>query len=254
MCGNLASASSQGPASETVGNIGRVATGSSEGVVEVVVVDRAAVVHASRGIVVTSTIVVGGSPGLVKSLAKTITVGGSGSAVADHLDDLVVGARVDTGAVTGAVVGLHETRVADTVVGHGSADTALGLLHDNGEDVAPLNTSLARDLDNSVPDVVDLRLGVISAPAVPAARLAHERLVDAPELVPGAPGRSHGPALRRGAVAVVHDVAVVDGAGVELLGGGCGRGDGDHGESSEKDVGKHLEKILIGNVFKKMKS
>lgn len=110
-----AAGSSEGPASESVGNIGSVAVGASETVVQVAVVDRSAVVHTGGRIVRTGTLVVDGGRGLGKGLLQAISRSCSVGTVLDHSVDGRIGARVDAGAVASAVVGLHEAGVANSL-------------------------------------------------------------------------------------------------------------------------------------------
>lgn len=92
-----AAGSSEGPASKAVSNIGGVAGSAAETVVEVVVVDRAAVVHAGSSKVVSLGTSSSGASSLGHGLLETVSAGGTGGTVLDHLVDLVPGARVDAG-------------------------------------------------------------------------------------------------------------------------------------------------------------
>lgn len=92
-------------AHQAVGSIPDVRGCRADGVVEVILVDRA-------GVVPTESLVVVAVLGL--ELLQAVTVLGALSAITDHLED---GAGGVVGVELGTVVGLHETRVADAVVG-----------------------------------------------------------------------------------------------------------------------------------------
>ena len=245
---DVAAAGGEGPAREAVGNVHGVAGGAGEAVVEVGVVDGAAVVQTGGGIVRAAAGVaeLGGGAGV--GLLEAVAVGGAGGAVADHLDDLVLGAGVDAGAGAGAVVGLHEARVDDAVVRGGRAHAALALLHDDGQDEAAVDARLARDLLDGRVDAVDLVRRVVGAPAVPAAGLGHERRVGGPELVVAAPVHVRGPAGAGGTIALVGDVLVGDGEGVGdgavVVGALDGEGGAEGGEG-EDNGGKHFEGLVV---------
>jgi len=180
--------------------------------------------------------------GLGEGLLDTVTGGGTGSAVRNHLADRAVRARVDAGARSGTVVRLHETGVDDTVVGGGDADAALALLHDDGEDEAGVDAGLAGELVDGLADAVNLISRVVSAPAVPAARLLHQGEVGIPELVEGAPSRLVGPASTDGAVTLVADVSVGKGSGAAS---GSGAGEAGEGSKSENKSLRHFELVLF---------
>ena len=88
--------------------------------------------------------------------------------ILDHLQDAALG----IGRVEGdAVVGLHDARVDDAVVGGGHAHVARALLHDDGEDDARVDVGGARDfLDGALHEadflwrVVDLEGREIHGP------------------------------------------------------------------------------------------
>lgn len=92
-------------AHQAVGRIADIRGRRPHGVVEVLLVDRARVV-ATEGLVVVSV--------LRLELLQAIAVLGALGAVADHLEDATGGVL---GVELGAVVGLHQARVADSVVG-----------------------------------------------------------------------------------------------------------------------------------------
>lgn len=233
---------SEGPASEPVSNVSSVAGSASKAVVQVVVVDRAAVVKTSSSIVSPSATVAKLAGGARKGLLDAITIGSTRGTVTDHEEDLVGRARVNAVAAARPVVGLHKTGVEDAVVGSWDTDAALALLHDNGEDEAVVDASLSRDLLDGAVDVVDLLLGVVSAPAVPAAGLLHQGQVGGPELIERAPGLNGGPASTGRAVTLVEGVLVGDGGGgrsgqVE----GAGRGTGSQREGKDGNLSVHFE-------------
>lgn len=234
---------SKGPAGETVGDVGGVAGGAATAVVEVAVVGRAAVVDAGGGVELAAAVVARVSLGRGEGLLEAVAGRGAAGAVADHLGNLAGRAGVEAGAAAGAVVRLHEAGVADAVVRGGHADAALALLHDNGEDEALVDARLAGHGVDGVLDVANLGGRVLGAPAVPAARLLHQRHVGVPELVKGAPGAHGGPALAGRAVALVKGVGVAV-AGNEL---GGGRGDGScKGSGGDAELGIHDE--VLGEV------
>lgn len=210
----LALVGSKRPSGEAVSDVGGVAGSAREAVVEVGVVDGARVVLASSGVegarVAASTTKV--ALGLGEKLLETVTVDSTSGTITDHLEDHLIAAsacrRARAGAV--AVVGLHESGVADTVVGGRSANTANALLHHYGKDEAVVDARLGRDRLDGAADGGDLLLGVVDAPAVPDAGVLHGVVVCVPELIEAAPGSVGRPALLDGAVAVVHVVHVGD--------------------------------------------
>ena len=71
-----------------------------------------------------------------KALLETITASCTGGTVSDHLGDLASWAGVLNSSVvtgSGAVVGLHEPWVDNSVVCCWGSNAAVGLLHDNSE-------------------------------------------------------------------------------------------------------------------------
>lgn len=92
-------------AHQAVGSIADVRGSGTDGVVEIGLVDRAGVVG-TEGLVVVAVL------GL--ELLQAVAVLGALGAVADHLEDAAGGV---VGVELGAVVGLHQARVADAVVG-----------------------------------------------------------------------------------------------------------------------------------------
>ena len=157
---------SQGPASKAVSNIRRIARSAAAAIVEIAVVGRAAVVNTSTSIILADTTITSIALSRGNSLLETVAKGGTGRAVPDHLRDLAGRARVDARAAAGAVVGLHEARVADAVVGRRGADAAFAFLHDYGQDEAVVYAGFAGDLVDCAFDVVDFCGGVVGAPAV----------------------------------------------------------------------------------------
>lgn len=178
-----ASASSGGPAGKTVGNIGCVASGGTVGLAEVAVSSNGARVVDASSLVVGRN--VGGASG-VHAASKTRAIDGAGSAVLDHLDDLGLRARgLDVDVVvasTSAVVGLHQTRVEDTVSGAVDADTSVGLLQDNGEDEAVVDKGLLGDLVDGVLKLLELIGGVVGD-AHPVTADLHVGQVGCPPIV-----------------------------------------------------------------------
>lgn len=178
-------AGSKGPTSKTVGNILGVASSASQAVVEVVVVDRTTVVHSGGGVPRPRTIADDGGS-LLMSLHQAISMLSTLCSVSDHLQDLVLRTRVDAGAHSGAIVGLHKSGVDNTllsvsfsqetiivyeasyVVGGGSSSATLALLDNNGKNESTVNASLSSNLVDSAANAVDLLFGVVHAPTVPA--------------------------------------------------------------------------------------
>lgn len=91
-------------AHQAVGRISDIRARGPDRVVEVPLVDRARVVRTERLVVVAV---------LLLELLQAVTVLGALGAVADHLEDAAGGV---VGVELGAVVRLHEARVADSVV------------------------------------------------------------------------------------------------------------------------------------------
>lgn len=236
--------------------MGGVAVGAGEGVVEVVVVDRAAVVETGGGVVGPGRNTTKVARGAAKGLLETISRGGTGGTVTDHLEDGGLRAGVDTGAAAGAVVALHQTRVHDAVVGRRDANAANTLLHDDGKDEAAVDAGLTGHLLNGAADGCDLIGRVVGTPAVPATGLSHDGAERVPELVERAPSTLVGPALLGRAVALEEGVAVGDGEDAEVLGSlddrvkllghllllGRGRGSNSRkGEGNQLSLGEHDE-------------
>lgn len=94
--------------------------------------------------------------GAVDDLREALARRGARGALADHLVDGVVGARVLHPAVVVAgalaVVVLHQARVADAVVCRRRAHAAARLLHDDGEDEAVVDAGGGGGLLDAVPD------------------------------------------------------------------------------------------------------
>ncbi len=93
---------------------------------------------------------------LVDAVGEAIAGGGTRGALTDHLEDGRVRARVGDHAVivagAGAVVILHETRVADTKVGGVDTNAASRLLKDDRKNEAVIRAGLLRNLLDGVPD------------------------------------------------------------------------------------------------------
>lgn len=83
---------------------------------------------------------------------------------------------------------LHQARVVDAVVGGWRADTALGLLEDDGEDEPVVDLGLLCDLLDGQLQVVDL-LGRVVLLAELGARFAQDGLVVLPHVVERRPAR-----------------------------------------------------------------
>lgn len=234
---------SEGPASEAVGNVAGIAANAVEAVAKVGVVHRTTVVHASSGIVGASIDTTSLTASLLEGLLKTIAVLSSSDAIADHLSDSLGRAYALSGTASGAVVGLHKARVDHTVIGSRNTDAALRLLHHDGKDEAVIDASLAGNLLDSAPDVVDLFLRVVGSPAVPAAGLAHKRLVGIPELVEGAPSSHAGPACALGAVTTVTSVDIGSPGGKRsgAVASRDGSSSGRKEDGDEIEVGDHFE-------------
>lgn len=192
----VAAAGAGGPAKQAVGNVRSVAVSSDTGAQVTVRSNRAGVVAAS-GLVVRSSIAgatVGGD-----ELLQTITVGSTHGTVTDHLLDLggragVLDRAVDVAASL-AVVGLHETGVDDAVVGGLDADTAVALLHNDGQDEAGVDARLAGDLGDGGLHIGHLGLGGIGDTPL-GARRAHDLLVALEHIIEGGnPVGNGGPSI-----------------------------------------------------------
>ena len=158
--------------------------------------DRAGVV-AAGGLVVGRDVV--GTAVLRKELLQTIAVGRPHGTITDHLLDLGGGARVldilggiDAGiAAALAVVGLHETRIDDTIVGSVHAHATVAFLHDDSQNEASIDTRLASNLGDGALHVGHFALsGVGNAPL--GARRAHDRLVALEEIIKARHPVGHG--------------------------------------------------------------
>ena len=146
------------PTSQPVGDIRRITMRGNPTLEPGAAVDAARVVE--TGALVEDVLAVAGRarvPGVVHALGQAVAGVGSGGALADHGGDDVVGARVLDPAVVvagaGAVVALHDARVADAVVGRRGAHAAAALLEDDGEDEAVVDAGLVGDLLDCVPDL-----------------------------------------------------------------------------------------------------
>ena len=117
-------------------------------------VDRTAVVDTSGAVKVG----VGRLAGLVDAVGQAITVVGSRGAVAHHLGNDVLRARVLNlarqvrVASSVAVVVLHQARVADPVVARRRSHTAARFLHHHRQDNPMVYPSLVGDCLNRVPN------------------------------------------------------------------------------------------------------
>ena len=237
----VAAGGGEGPASQAVGDVDGVAGGAGDAVVEVAVVDGAAVVHAGGGVDGLGVGVAEDARGGGEGLLEAVAGGGAGGAVGDHLEDGGGGAGVDAVAAAGPVVRLHEARVDDAVVGGRGPDAPLGLLHHDRQDEALVDARLPRHLLDRRVDVGDLRVRVVRPPPVPPARVLHHRRVGRPELVVRAPAVLRRPPAADRPVALVERVGVGDGA-LGGLGRG-GAGDGREGGDSDSKLSVHFEKV-----------
>jgi hypothetical protein len=117
-------------------------------------VDATRVVEAGSAV----EVLIGAGACLVNAVGETVAIVRTGGSLADHLgDDTRRARRLNLAGqvrVAGsvAVVALHETWIADTVVGGVDAYAAAGLLEHDGKDEAVVNTSLPGDLLDRVPD------------------------------------------------------------------------------------------------------
>jgi hypothetical protein len=208
-----ASARGETPALQTVGDIRGVAWSAAEPVIEVAVVGGPAVVEARSGIEGLRIRVAELRLRLADELLEPGAGGGPGSAIGDHLVDLGLWARRDAGAGTAAVVGLHEARVDDAVVGGGHAHAALALLHHDGQNEALVDAGGAGHLLDGALDAGDLTRRVVGAPGVPPAGVRHGGGIGRPEVVPGAPDGHVRPSSTVRTVTSVEGVAVGNGRG-----------------------------------------
>lgn len=118
---------------EPIGNRLNIASGSTNRVVEIILVYRSRVISAESLIVV-----------MVPSikLLQAVSGGGSLSAIPDHLENAtswVAGVESDTS------VGLHDARISNTVVGSTDTDVAAGFLHDDAKNSAGINAGFGAD-------------------------------------------------------------------------------------------------------------
>lgn len=163
------------PAGQTVGNVVDIASGGAVAGVQVALSDSARVVT-TRGRVDISI--------LVDELHKPVTRAGTLSTVADHLDD----ALLSVGSVErDPVMRLHDTGVRDAVVGGADVDTAVRLLHDDGEDESRVDKGVLGDLEDAVVHVLDLLLGWVRTATKVGARLLDQGHIVVPEGFESAP-------------------------------------------------------------------
>lgn len=152
------------PTSQAIGDITRITMRSDTRLQLPTSVNATTVIESGRPVVrdcrTTASIV----DSLTQSTGKAITTARTTSSIAYHLGDGVLGAWVRHAvliACGGAVVVLHETWVAHTVVGSRGADTAAGLLHDNGEDEAMVDFGFGSNLLDRVVDRANLWARII---------------------------------------------------------------------------------------------
>lgn len=114
--------------------------------------------------------------------------------------DLAIWAGVLNGTVlvarTGSVVALHETGVDDTVVGGLDTDTAVGLLHNDGQNETSVDTAGGSNCFNGLLHVGVLVVGVIRHTELSTAR-GHDIQVRLEHIVKGGdPLGDRGPPIR----------------------------------------------------------
>ena len=134
---------------EPVGNRLDISTSSAHWVIEIILVHRSGVIAAESLVVV-----------VVPSIQLFQAVSGRSSlgAIADHLENAALGvARVESDPS----VGLHDTRVANTVGGGTNADVAAGFLHDDAKDSAGIDAGLGGHLLDGSFDEADLAGAVV---------------------------------------------------------------------------------------------
>lgn len=141
---------SGGPAQETVGNIGGIAV-SSHTITEVSARSNGTGVVDTGSLVVLADI---RSTTFSKTLLQAITRGSTSDTISDHLGDLGLRAGVlhiaSVVAGAGAVVILHQTWVANSVVGCWCANTAIAFLKHDGEDESSVDArGASHGLDRS---------------------------------------------------------------------------------------------------------
>jgi len=107
----------------------------------------------------------------VEELDKAIPIIGALGSVNDHLPDCRDGCERVEGD---AIMGLHDSRVCDAVVGGRNSQAATRLLHDNSQDGTVVNSRCSGDLLDIILDPVDLAVSVIWTPSIPSAALLHK--------------------------------------------------------------------------------
>lgn len=115
----------------------------------------------ARGFVVHGDV---GGACLGDTLLQAVAAGCPSCTVLDHLHDLAGGAGVLDGAVvagSGTIVRLHESWVADAVVGGWGADATVAFLHHDGEDEARVDAGGCADGLDGGGDFVDFGFGVL---------------------------------------------------------------------------------------------
>ena len=182
---------------EPVRNRLNISTSSANRVIEIFLVHRPRVIAAESLVVVVI---------LSIQLLQTIPRLGALGAVANHLENAALGV---VGVESDAGVGLHDTRVTDTVVGGTDADVAAGFLHDDAKDDAGIDAGLRGDTLNGSLDEADLAGAVVEG---------HQGGVLGPKGVIVGPGAG---VWKVGGRAAVWDVAATD-AGAAGGGGGWG--------------------------------
>ncbi len=180
-----------------LGNVTGIAVGCDTILKVSTVCDRTAVVDPSSPIEAGNVaVVLIGVGTLVDAVGKTIARGSPGGAVAHHLEDGGVRARVSDYVVviarTGAVVVLHEPRVPHAVVGGLNANTTSRLLEDDCQNEAMVNSGFLRNLLDGVPDGTLAELLAFFQLYFPP---SPGRTISGPELL-GTPIHAHEPVKR----------------------------------------------------------
>ena len=171
---------------EPVGNGLNIGSRSTNGVVEIVLVHRPRVVAAESLVVVVVPRI---------QLLQAISGRGTFGTVANHLENAALGvARVECDTS----VGLHDTRVSDTVVGGTDTDVAAGFLHNDAKNSAGIDAGLGGDLVDGSLDEADFAGAVVKG---------HQGGVLGPEGVVAGPGAW---VREVGSGAAVRDIATTD--------------------------------------------
>ena len=152
---------------EPIGNRLNIGSGSTNRVIEIILVHRSRVISAESLIVVVV-------PGI--KLLQAVSGGGSLSAIPDHLENATLGV---TGVESNTSVGLHDARISNTVVGSTDTDVAAGFLHDDAKNSPSINAGFWADLLNGSLNEADFARAVVEG---------HEGGILGPESVIRSPG------------------------------------------------------------------